>query len=199
MSTKMIGLDLGQSEVRAWQMEVSFSKRESRAVFRRPVQPLKDEELIDAQLRTAFELMESEGLSRESYALALPRTLTSVLSHSLPVAQLKLVEEILPGELEDLLPFNHEDLFYDYQITHKDESMMDLLIVYTLRDDFEEFMLRCEAIGLDPKVMTLGGIYVHDWLVEYLETEINDPVSINVGELEPELSPILPLRVFLDN
>ena len=168
MSTKMIGLDLGQREVRAWQMEVSFSKRESRAVYRQPINQLEDEELLDAQLRTAYELLEREGLEKESYALALPRTLTSVLRHSLPAGQIKLIDEILPGELEDLLPFDHEDLFYDYQITHLDESLIELLVVYTLHEDFEDFIQRCESVGIDPKVLTLGGIYTHDWLVEYL-------------------------------
>ena len=145
MSTKMIGLDLGQREVRAWQMEVSFSKRESRSILRRPIEQLEDEELLDAQLRTAFELLDREGLERESYALAIPRTLTSILRHSLPAGQIKLIDEVLPGELEDLLPFDYDDLFYDYQITHLTESTIELLIVYTLREEFEDFMDDLEA------------------------------------------------------
>jgi Tfp pilus assembly PilM family ATPase len=201
MSTKMIGLDLGQREVRAWQMEVSFSKRESRSILRRSIEQLEDEELLDAQLRTAFELLDREGLERESYALAMPRTLTSVLRHSLPAGQIKLIDEVLPGELEDLLPFDYDDLFYDYQITHLTESTIELLIVYTLREDFEDFMMRCESVGLDPRVLTLGGIYAHDWLKDYLDNSSVITQTLEHSLESPDLtehSAITPLRVFLD-
>ena len=45
MATKIIGFDLGQREVRAWQMEVGFSKRESVACYHRPVTALEGESL----------------------------------------------------------------------------------------------------------------------------------------------------------
>ena len=201
MSTKMIGLDLGQREVRAWQMEVSFSKRESRSILRRPIQRLEDEDLLDAQLRTAFELLDREGLERESYALAMPRTLTSVLRHSLPAGQIKLIDEVLPGELEDLLPFDYDDLFYDYQITHLTESMIELLIVYTLREDFEDFMMRCERVGLDPRVLTLGGIYAHDWLKSHLDKSPDIAQTLEHSLESPDLTErntTTSLHVFLD-
>ena len=162
MATKTIGLDLGQTEVRAWLLEVSFSKRESVDVLSQAVHQGQDEPLLTAQLRAAFELLDQRGLLHESYAIALPRSLTSVLRHKLPVTQLKMVDEILPGELEDILPFDHDDLFYDYQIIHQDESELELLVVYTYRHEFDEFMTLCEQSGLDPKVLTLGGIYNHN-------------------------------------
>lgn len=202
MSTKMIGLDLGQREVRAWQIEAGFSKYESRAAFHMPIQRDDDEELIDAQLRAAIALLEREDLERDSYALAIPRSLTSVLRHTLPAAQIKMIDEILPGELEDLLPFDYEDLFYDYQIVSQDENELDLLIVYTLRDEFDEFMERCQRTGLDPKVITLGGLYVHDWLREHLaSTPSSSPLSeprFEIDALEPDTAPVEPLKVLLD-
>lgn len=198
MATKMIGIDLGQREVRAWQLDVSFSKRESTASLRRPVEPLEGEELLDAQLRTASELLDREDLSREAYALAIPRSVTSILTHRLPSAQLKMLDEILPGELEDLLPFDSDDLFYDYQITHQGEDELELLIAYTLRDEFDEFMARCAAVGLDPKVLTLGGLYTHHLTAE-LEAlnspsvTISDPLIDEADDMTPppELSVLL--------
>lgn len=197
MSTKMIGLDLGQREIRAWQIEAGFSKYESRAAYHIPVIPHEGEDLLSAQLRSAVTLLEREGLSRESYALAVPRSLTSVLRHSLPVAQLKMLDEILPGELEDLLPFDYEDLFYDYQIIHKSETDIELLIVYTLREEFDYFMDQCQFAGLDPKVMTLGGLYVHDWLIEHLVVPGSEEPQLDDLSLEG-IAPTRPLRVFLD-
>ena len=177
MATTMIGLDLGLREVRAWQLEVSFSKRESKASLRRPVELLEGEERLDAQLRTAAELLDREGLGREAYALAIPRSITSVLTHRLPSAQLKMLDEILPGELEDLLPFDSDDLFYDYQVSHRGEQELELLIVYTLRSEFDDFMRRCTAVGLDPKVVTLGGIYAHNLILDSVHNTAEDEAS----------------------
>ena len=181
MATKIIGLDLGQREVRAWLMDVGFSSRESTGSFYRKVQPLDGESLIESQLRTAYELLETEQLTHESYALALPRQLTSVLIHSLPIAQMKLIDEILPGELEDLLPFEIDDIFYDYQIIGTNEDELELLIAYAVREDFEEFMGQCLAAQVDPKVLTLGGLYTESIIPQSPHNDLSHQVLLDIG------------------
>lgn len=181
MATKMIGLDLGQREVRAWLLEVSFSRRETVGCFTAPVVPLPEEDQLDAQLRTTYDLLSREGLLHEAYAITLPRHLTSVLRFKLPVTNPKLFEEILPGEIEENLPFDIEDLFFDYQVLQVEAGESEILVVYALIDEFEDFMNRCSGFGLDPKVLTLGGLYLHAMISEELQTEALQ-VALDIGE-----------------
>lgn len=181
MATKIIGLDLGQREVRAWLMDVGFSSRESTGSFHRAITPIDGESQIEAQLRTAYELLETHQLAHESYALAIPRQLTSVLVHRLPAAQMKLVDEILPGELEDLLPFEIDEIFYDYQIIGKDEEEIELLIAYAVREEFEQFMGQCFAAQVDPKVLTLGGLYTESIIPESPNQDLAHQVLLDIG------------------
>lgn len=188
MATKIIGLDLGQREVRAWLMDVGFSNRESSACFHRPISVLDNESLLEAQLRTAYELLESEQLHHESYALAMPRQLTSVLTHRLPVGQLKLLNEILPGELEDLLPFEIDEIFYDYQIIGTDEHEIEILVAYAVREELEEFMAKCLEAQIDPKVLTLGGLYTDALVPESPLDDLSHVVLLDLGESGAEWS-----------
>mgnify|MGYP000091338034 CR=1 FL=1 len=181
MATKIIGLDLGQREVRAWLMDVGFSSREFTGAFYREILPIDGESQTEAQLRTAYELLEAKQLTHESYALALPRQLTSVLIHRLPIAQMKLVDEILPGELEDLLPFEIDEIFYDYQIIGTDDDELELLIAYAVREEFEQFMGQCFAAQIDPKVLTLGGLYTEAIVPKSQYNDLAHQVILDIG------------------
>lgn len=184
MATKIIGFDLGQREVRAWQMEVGFSKRESVARYHRSVHPLDGESLREASLRTAAALIADEGLTYESYAMPLPRSLSSVVTHRLPLGQLKQLNEVLPGELEDLLPFDEDELFYDYQITHIDEEKneLELLIAYAIREELHEYMAECKRYGVDPKSLTLGGLYTQKLVPPPAFGDLSMRVLLDIGE-----------------
>lgn len=188
MATKIIGLDLGQREVRAWLMEVGFSSRESKASFYRTIVPLEGETKLDSQLRTAKELLDIEQLTHETYALSLPRSLTSVLTHKLPIGQLKLIDEVLPGELEDLLPFENDEIIYDYQVIHVDEKEVEILVAYAVQEEFEQFFSTSLQAGIDPKVLTLGGLYTDSFVPESLLGDLSHIVILDLGESGAEWS-----------
>ena len=188
MATKIIGLDLGQREVRAWLMESSFSSRESKACFYRAVNRLEGESILEAQLRATNELLEIENLTHETYAMPLPRHLTSILTHRLPIGQLKLIDEVLPGELEDLLPLELEDIFYDYQITHLNEEEIELLIAYAIREELDQFFEDCLQAGIDPKVLTLGSLYTDSLVPTSPLGDLSHIVILDIGERGSEWS-----------
>ena len=74
----------------------------------------------------------------------------------LPAGVEKKVAEVLPGELETLLPFDIDDAIVDYQIVGKDESVISLMTVAAPRANVAARLRELEEAGVDPRELAVG-------------------------------------------
>ena len=74
----------------------------------------------------------------------------------LPAGVEKKVAEVLPGELEAVLPFDVEDAVIDYQVVGRDESTIQLMAVAAPRQSVADRLRELQSAGVEPRVLALG-------------------------------------------
>jgi general secretion pathway protein L len=81
------------------------------------------------------------------------RTLT------VPFKEKKKIRQVLPFELESLLPFQPDDLVMDFAIleNHGDASGADLIAAAIHKNELQTFLEMLQSAGLDPDSVTISG------------------------------------------
>ncbi len=74
----------------------------------------------------------------------------------LPAGVEKKIGEVLPGELEAVLPFDIADAVTDYQIVGRDESMIQLMTVAAPRGNVAERLRLLREAGVEPRELAVG-------------------------------------------
>lgn len=160
MATKIVGLDLGTHTVKVCELVTTFRNFElvgfgSEAVGAAPDAEPAFEEIAAAAKR----LLERRGLLGETMMCALPPHLVSTTLLELPFDQPKKIKAVLPFQLDEAVPFDVEDLVYDYQIVgRKPEGGCAVLVAYVKRETMGAFLAALAAEGIDPKVVGIGAV-----------------------------------------
>ena len=159
MASKMIGLDLGAREVRVCEVHVGFSGVELKQLYTAPVIPEPDVPLVRTQALTAAALLAEHKLTHEPLACALPGPLMSTITLTFPFNKPSKLNEVLGGELDEVLPFEVEDLIYaDQLIGPHGEEGAELLVAYGRFEPFSELFEELTLAGLNPKLLTLSAL-----------------------------------------
>lgn len=74
----------------------------------------------------------------------------------LPAGVEKKVAEVLPGELEAVLPFDVEDAVIDYQVVGRDESTIQLMAVAAPRQSVADRLRELQSAGVEPRELAVG-------------------------------------------
>ncbi|MFW2331690.1 MAG: PilN domain-containing protein [Nitrospinota bacterium] len=71
----------------------------------------------------------------------------------LPVANVKIVKDTLPGEIELITPFETDQIILDYSIVenlYPADNVVSVSLYITLKEDFEQELENLKSVGLDP-------------------------------------------------
>jgi Tfp pilus assembly PilM family ATPase len=155
MATTLIGLDLGQTEVRAIEFQMGFNTLEPKALYHMEIRVDADETLFEAQTRTAHLLMTRHMLEGNLCICTLPSHLISTCIIEMPFKKKKLIETLLPSPfLEELLPFDVDEIWYDYQIIKEDDENLTLLVSYLQKIAFDLHYDWMMSHGVSPKILS---------------------------------------------
>lgn len=154
---RILGLDIGSHTVKAVLFEASMRGQAAKAVARvRRSNEGDKAETLKAALR---ELTEKHPMQFDQVVVALPGPTLATHVITLPFSDPKRVEQALPFEVESQLPFDLDEVVYDYQptsaIASKDANRKADLIVGVLRkDDLRSLLGTLEEANLDPRIVT---------------------------------------------
>lgn len=101
----------------------------------------------------------------------------------LPAGVEKKAAEILPGELESMLPFDIDDAIVDYQVIGRDETSIHLMAVAVPRQNVAHRLERLQDAGIDPRELAVGAA-AFDGLGALLPDRLADK-TVLVIELGP--------------
>ncbi len=87
---------------------------------------------------------------------ALDGDLASLRVVDLPVGVVKKVAEVLPGELEAMLPFDLDESVVDYQIVDRDDTTLHVMAVAAPRKHVAKRLKDLAAAGVDPLELGVG-------------------------------------------
>ena len=183
MSTKILALDIGTDFVRAFEMQVNFRNSLPLATYQEQVIVQEEESLLEAQVQALARMVENHQLKHDTFTCNLPRHLVSTLTISLPFVQKKQIEMTIGTQIDDLLPIDEEDVFYDYQIisqTEKNQTPPEtkLLVAYVKKDEYERFLSLLEQYHIDPRFVTIGILGYQSLINPKIE---NAQVFLNIG------------------
>ncbi|MCA9546361.1 MAG: pilus assembly protein PilM [Myxococcales bacterium] len=191
MATKVVGLDLGAHTVKVCELVTAFRSFELVGFGSEAVEPVaEDQHHFHALAAAARRLLERRGLLNETLMTAMPPAVVSTALLDFPFSQPKKIEQVLPFQLDEAVPFDVEDLVYDYQIVEKsDAGPCKVLVAYVKEDTFQLFLAALSHEGLDPKVVSIGPLAWFNLHDQVVGEAVTAPVAVlDIGHTHSELA-----------
>lgn len=154
MPQTILGIDIGSYSIKIAEVERSFKGYEFVNFYERRIQYnelLKPEESLMVTLQG---MMDDFGLRWDQVIVGYPGQKISSRILTLPFGSLKKVEQTLEFELEGYIPFDLEKLTLDYHVLRATKESSDVLVFYTLKDEFGAWLGHLQNGRIDPKIVT---------------------------------------------
>src|SRR3989442_1481876 len=103
----------------------------------------------------ALELQPALGRD-DSIAVALPGALAATHLITLPFADAKRIEQVLPAEVEGAIPFDLKEVVWDWAMLAQAGGKTEVLVGVVQKAVLREHLDVLSAAGIDPRVVTLG-------------------------------------------
>jgi general secretion pathway protein L len=143
-----VGLDQAQDALRVATLQSGFR---GYAIQDVRVAPLPAEGLSAERLRnglSALDLQPPLG-SDDSVAVALPGALAATHLFTLPFTDSKRIEQVLPAEVEGVIPFDLSEVVWDWTVLGQAGGKTDVLVGVVRKSALREHR-SAAAAGIDP-------------------------------------------------
>ncbi|HYS09525.1 MAG TPA: pilus assembly protein PilM [Myxococcales bacterium] len=150
-----VGLDQAQDALRVATLQSGFrgfAIQEVRSA------PLPAEGTPAERLRSglaALELVPPLGPD-DSAAVALPGSMAATHLLTLPFTDTKRIEQVLPAEVEGVIPFDLSEVVWDWTVLGQSNGKSDVLVGVVRKTALREHLDLLAAAGIDPRVVTLA-------------------------------------------
>lgn len=111
---------------------------------------------VDPVQAAIRELLVQLGPPRPSIIAALPGEEASIRRIELPAAAAKKIDELLPFEMEALVPFDAEQTMLDHQPIETAEGKLHVLVVAVPKDRIRQQLDHLTTLGADPQELAVG-------------------------------------------
>lgn len=177
MSRKVLGLEIREDAIAAVLLEGGFkgSLLQTQAYFPIPIDKAGDEGLQEA-LQAMAEALKPTGAV---CVLGVPATAISFRNLSLPFHDVKKIRQILPFELEPMLPIPVEELVFDFEAVKRD-GQQDLLAFAIHKNQVRHYVDLLGAVGILPVLIMPSG-YAAARLIAMASTDSDDFLFIDTG------------------
>lgn len=158
---RLLGIDIDKTVVRAALVRTSFKKQEIVRVIEIPIatgllpasamvsEPPNQQASIADALRS---ILQELGQSVDSVAIAQPGADTSIRLIELPAAAAKRIDDVLPFEVEPVLPFPLEESVLDYDLLSRTPTSLKLLVSAARKSAVAAALAPFREVGLDPRL-----------------------------------------------
>ena len=150
----MIGLEIGQTFIRICEMEGSFGRYKFSQNIEEPV-AIGDSPLLERQ-RNAIDRALGK-LDRSKVVTNIPSTFLSLRKIQVPFTDLKKVEMVLPSTIEDLVPFEIDDLHIQHHVLDISNDSSDILALLIPKQYIVEHLEMLKSIAVEPQHLVVDG------------------------------------------
>ncbi len=196
----MIGLDIGTTVIRACLFEGSFG----RYTFSRVVEEYvpnstmdtgvlvgdtdDETEEVDPKLMAQADLERRQSGAIQALLRQLPNasvvthqsaTQVSIRKVNLPFTDTQNIEAALPSIVEELVPFDIDELQIQHQILNIHDGSSDVLVLITREDIIQSHLDKLEALTINPQHILIDG----DILGYYATTGIQTIIHVDEGQV----------------
>ncbi len=123
----------------------------------------------------------------DSVAVALPGTVVATHLITLPFADPRRIEQVLPAEVEGAIPFDLGEVVWDSAVLGQSGGKTEVLVGVVKKSDLREHLEALAAAGIEPRVVTVAPLALAA-LGErgMLGPELGAPATVAVLEAGPD-------------
>jgi general secretion pathway protein L len=156
---RILGIDIDRTFVRGALLKTAFRRVEVERYVKVPLTQSAESLGRATELHDAFaSLVRALGRPPDTVVSAIDGELASLRVVELPMAAAKRAAEVLPFELESLLPFEVGDAVIDYQPIETHEGQLRLLAAAVLRERVREHIALFQGGPFEPREIAVGAV-----------------------------------------
>ncbi len=153
----ILGIDIGARSVRGALLKTSLRTLETERYLEVPRMDLAPDSPPMAGVNAAIaELLASLPSAPDGIIAAIDGSRISLRRVKIPEAARKRTQEVLPFELDPLLPFPVDEAVVDYQEVEIRDGQLDLLTACVPEGVVEEALAQLAEVGLNPRELAVG-------------------------------------------
>src|SRR3989338_4755106 len=154
---KIIALDIGSYSIKATEILNKFKSYEVSKFYEKVLPHLEvpDPTLISTTLKALFD---ENAIEADRIITAMPGQYISSRIMAFNFSDLNKIEAAVYSEIEDLVPFNLDDMIIDQQILGGVDNKTFTLVVMTKKEFVGNFLETLKGIGIDPKLVDVDSL-----------------------------------------
>lgn len=200
MSRKILGLDIRCDTITAVLVESTLKGNRIEAYKQVPV---SEEEDFETSISQSIKMIAAEiDVADPVCLISFPAEKFSFRNIRVPFKEKKKIRQVLPFELESMLPFPVDDLIIDFQAlklpaysAHEDkESSTDLIITAVEKSILETYLNILAAFKINPKFVAVGGYqtasclsgipgFSKNWILIDLDSKKTTMFAVSSGQI----------------
>ncbi len=174
---KVIGLDIGSYSIKAVEIINKFKSYEI-TNFYEVILPEVENVSMDAVVAQSMEqLFRENNLEADRIITAMPGQWISSRVIPFGFSDSRKIEAAIQSEVEDVVPFNLEDMIIDHQILGNANGKTLALVVMTRKEFLRNFLELLHRIKIDPKLIDVDSLAFYN-LSTFMPVEANDCYGI---------------------
>lgn len=149
----ILGIDMGSYSVKIAELERGFGEFKLIGFHELPLvaqEVLTYEQAASAALAQFFE---QNPINYDSCIMSFPGSHASFRILDLPFSNTRKIDQTIEFELETVIPFDIEEVLYDYGILSSTSDSSKVLVAYIKRDEFNRFLSQIQVSPVDPRYM----------------------------------------------
>ncbi len=187
MAQTVVGLDIGASSIKITKLEVSLFGHEFLEFSEHPLPQNVDlpwGQLVSNVLQVLFA---DRGLSAEKVIVSIPGRYVSTRLLRLPFGDKRKIAQVLPFEMEGLIPLPLEAVVLDYEILATDPEGAWVFVLFTEKKLLEEHLQLLQEAGIDPYSVIPAPVALANLWKEIPLGEEEICAIVDMGEQETSL------------
>jgi len=121
-----------------------------------PISRAADQSETEAIRKAVGRVLSEAERAPDRIVAALDGEAASLRLLDLPLGVEKKIAEVLPGELEAVLPFDIDEAVVDFQVVGRDDTTIQLMAVAAPRNNVAARLRQLQEVGADPRELAVG-------------------------------------------
>ncbi|MBW2507828.1 MAG: pilus assembly protein PilM, partial [Deltaproteobacteria bacterium] len=152
----VLGIEITPRVVRGAFLRTALRGSEMELYAEAPISRAADQSETEAIRKAVGRVLSEAERAPDRIVAALDGEAASLRLLDLPLGVEKKIAEVLPGELEAVLPFDIDEAVVDFQVVGRDDTTIQLMAVAAPRDNVAARLRQLQEVGADPRELAVG-------------------------------------------
>jgi general secretion pathway protein L len=152
---RFLGLDLGTYSVKAVGLSTTLRGFQLTGFWEERLPEAVGEQSLEQRQAAAAQALLARGLHPDTVVCGVPGASTVTRLLRLPFTDHKKIDQVLPYELGEQIPFDLDEVVFDHQVVGTTEGGTDVLVAAMRKVELTALIATLKAVGIDPRVMCL--------------------------------------------